>query len=86
VLFFACGIAGGVMGMIWFSSKREVVARVAQSGGPPPYGYGSSPPYGYAAPQPGWGPPPGTGWSPPSSGPPPYPPPPPPPPPPGSPL
>jgi hypothetical protein len=73
ILLFLCGIAGGVLGLIWFTSKRDAVARAAQQGGPPQYGYG-------APPGPGWGPqsPPG-GWSPPSapppSAPPPYPPP-----------
>jgi hypothetical protein len=66
ILLFVCGVAGGVMGLVWFSSKRDAVARAAQAGGPPPYGYGAPP---------GWGqqPPPG-GWTPPSTPPPPYPP------------
>ena len=37
VLLFLCGIAGGVMGLIWFTSKRDAVAAVARAGGPPPY-------------------------------------------------
>lgn len=61
VLLFVCGIPAGVMGLIWYSSKREEVARAAQGGAPPPYGYG--------APPPGWGPPSG-----PPPGPPPVPP------------
>jgi len=43
VLLFLCGIAGGVMGLIWFTSKRDVVAAAARAGGPPPYGYGAPP-------------------------------------------
>jgi hypothetical protein len=67
VLLFLCGFAGGIMGLIWFSSKRQAVAAAA---------HGGSPPYGYGAPPPGWGPPPGSGgWTPPSSPPPPAPPP-----------
>jgi hypothetical protein len=49
VLLFVCGIAGGIMGVIWYTSKRDAVARAAQAGGPPEYGYGAPP---------GWGPPP----------------------------
>jgi hypothetical protein len=66
VLLFVCGIAGGIMGLVWYSSKRAEVERAARAGGPPPYGYGAPP---------GWGPPsaPG-GWTPPSA-PPQYPPP-----------
>ena len=51
VLLFVCGFPAAVMGLIWFSSKRDEVARAAQAGGPPSYGYG--------APPPGWGPPSG---------------------------
>ncbi|MDQ1510306.1 MAG: hypothetical protein QOG50_2150 [Actinomycetota bacterium] len=68
VLLFLCGIAGGVMGLIWFSSKRVAVAGAAQAAGPPPYGY-VPPPSGGPQPAPG-------GWTP-SPAPPPYPPPPP---------
>jgi hypothetical protein len=66
ILLFVCGVAGGAMGLIWYSSKRAEVARAAQAGPPPGYGYGAPP---------GWGsqPPPG-GWTPPSTPPPPYPP------------
>ena len=52
VLLFLCGIAGGVMGLIWFTSKRDAIARAAQAGGSPPYGYGAPP---GAGPQPGPG-------------------------------
>jgi hypothetical protein len=72
VLLFLCGLAGGIMGLIWYSSKRDAVARAAQTGGGAPYGYGA--PSG-GGPQP----PPGS-WMPPPA-PPAYPPPPPPPPP-----
>ena len=41
VLLFLCGIAGGVMGLIWYTSKREAVARAAAGGAP--YGYGTPP-------------------------------------------
>jgi hypothetical protein len=58
VLVFVCGVAGGIMGLIWFTSKRDAVAGAA--GGPPPYGYG------YGAP-PGGGPPPPGSWTPPSA-------------------
>jgi hypothetical protein len=77
ILIFVCGIAGGVMGLIWYTSKRDEVARAASAGGPPPY-YGAPPPYpvqGYGAP------PPAQGWAPPTASasvPPPPPPPPPP--------
>jgi hypothetical protein len=66
ILLFVCGFAGGIMGLIWFASKRDDVARAAQAGSPPQYGYGAPP---------GWvqQPPPG-GWMPPSTPPPPYPP------------
>ena len=81
ILIFVCGWAGGVMGLIWFSSKRDQVEQAAQRGGQGPYGYGPPPQqYGapqqpYGAPPPGWGPPPAPGtWSPPQS-PPAYPPP-----------
>src|SRR3954468_9956556 len=50
ILLFACWPAGGVVGLIWYSSKRNEVARAALAGGPPPY---------YGAPPPGWGQPPG---------------------------
>ncbi len=63
VFLFVCSVGGVIMGLMWFTSKREAVATAAR-GGPPP---------GYGAPPPGWGPPPGGGWTPPS-GPPPYPP------------
>ena len=72
ILIFVCGWAGGVMGLIWFSSKRDQVEQAAQRGGQGPYGYGPPPQqYGapqqpYGAPPPGWGPPPAPGtWSPP---------------------
>jgi hypothetical protein len=63
ILIFVCGVAGGVMGLIWYSSKRDAVARAAQAAGPPPY---------YGAPPPAWGqqPPPPTGWAPPQAPPP----------------
>ena len=74
ILLLVCGLAGGVMGLIWFTSKREQVERAAQSGASP-YGYGAPPQLGYGgpqygapqygapqpgqgAPQSGWGPPP----------------------------
>ena len=69
ILIFVCGWAGGVMGLIWFSSKRDQVEQAAQRGGPGPYGYGPPPQqYGapqqpYGAPPPGWGPPPAPGTS-----------------------
>ena len=63
VFLFLCGFVGGIMGLVWFASKRDAVAAAARSGTPPP---------GYGAPPPGWGPPPGTGgWVPPPSPPPP---------------
>jgi len=73
ILIFVCGWAGGVMGLIWFSSKRDQVEQAAQRGGQGPYGYGPPPQQQYGAPQqpygappPGWGPPPAPGtWSPP---------------------
>jgi hypothetical protein len=78
ILIFACGWAGGVMGLIWFSSKRDQIEQAARRGGNAPYGYGPPPQqYGmpqqpYGAPPPGWGPPPGPGtWSPPQQPPPP---------------
>jgi hypothetical protein len=61
ILIFVCGVAGGVMGLIWYTSKRDEVARVARAGGSPPY-YGT-PPY---PPPPGYGQPPSAqGWAPP---------------------
>ena len=60
VLLFVCGIAGGILGMIWYSSKRGEVESAARAGGSLPYGYGAPPP---------GGPPPG-GWTPPSAPPP----------------
>ena len=47
VFIFVCGLGGAIMGLIWFTSKRDAVAAAAR-GGPPP---------GYGAPPPGWGPP-----------------------------
>jgi hypothetical protein len=83
ILIFICGWAGGIMGLVWFSSKRDQVEQAARRGGNAPYGYGPPPQqYGapqppYGAPPPGWGPPPAPGtWSPPQT-PPAYPPPPP---------
>jgi hypothetical protein len=64
ILIFVCGIAGGVMGLIWYTSKRDQVARAANAGGPPPF---------YGAPQyqpPGYPPPPAPGWTPPQAPPP----------------
>ena len=59
--FFCLGIGGIVMYLMWVSSKRAAVSRVAQSGPPPYFGYGAPP--GYGGP-PGWPPPPGAGgWS-----------------------
>jgi len=72
ILIFVCGIAGGVLGIIWYSGTRDQVERAARAGGSP-YGYAPPlQPQGYGAPPPNWGPPPATGgWSPPqSSGPP----------------
>jgi hypothetical protein len=66
ILLFVCSLAGGVMGLIWYSSKRDDVARAAQSGPPPAYGYG--------APPGGWSPPSAPPPYPPSTPPPPYPP------------
>jgi hypothetical protein len=67
LLLLICGLAGGVLGIIWYSSKRDEVARAAQAAGPAPY---------YGSPPPGWGPPPAAGgWAPPNA-PPPYAPPP----------
>jgi hypothetical protein len=54
ILLFLCGFAGGIIGLIWFTSKRDDVARAAQAGGPPPYGYGAPPGWGQQPP-PGWG-------------------------------
>lgn len=57
VFLFLCGFVGGIMGLIWYTSKRDAVAAAAR-GGAPPYGYGAPPPV--------WGPPPGAGgWAPP---------------------
>ena len=67
VLLFVCGIAGAVLGLIWFTSKRDEVARAMQAGGQPPYGYGAPP---------GWTPPSQPPGYPPPSYPPPTPPPP----------
>jgi hypothetical protein len=73
ILIFVCGWAGGVMGLIWLSSKRDQVERAAQTGGGAPYGYGPGPQQ-YGAPQyggpppPGWGPPPAPGTPPPAPG------------------
>jgi len=61
ILIFVCGIAGGVMGLIWYTSKRDQVARAANAGGPPPF-YGA-PPY----PPPGYPPPPAPEWTPPQA-------------------
>jgi hypothetical protein len=62
ILIFVCSVAGGVMGIIWYTSKRDEVARVANAAGPPPY-FGAPP---YPTPPPTWGqqasP---TGWAPP---------------------
>jgi len=54
ILLFVCNLAGGVMGLIWYTSKRDEVARVARAAGPPPY-YGTPPRY------------PPTGWTPPAA-------------------
>jgi hypothetical protein len=63
ILIFVCGIAGGVMGLVWYTSKRDEVSRAARVGGPPPY-YGT-PPY---PPPPGYGQqPPAPGWTPPAA-------------------
>ena len=69
---FCLGIGGIVMYFIWTGSRRAEVARVAQSGPPPAYGYG----YGAPTP-PGYPPPPAQGWTPPQAPPPPASPPPP---------
>jgi hypothetical protein len=69
ILLFVCGLAGGVLGIIWYSGTRDQVERAARAGGSSPYG-GYLPPaqQGYGAPPPGWGPPPAAGgWSPPGS-------------------
>jgi hypothetical protein len=73
ILIFVCGVAGGVMGLVWYTSKRDEVARAAQAGGPSPY-YGAPPPP-YAPPGPGtWGQqPPPPSWTPPQAPPPPPP-------------
>jgi hypothetical protein len=68
ILLFVCSIAGGVMGLLWYTSKRDEVARAANAAGPPPY-YGALPP----GPQPNWGQPPSTAWAPPPAPPPPPP-------------
>ena len=53
---FVCGLAGGIMGIVWFSSKRDAVEAAARGG--PVYGYGAPGQYGYGAPPAGtWGPP-----------------------------
>jgi len=57
ILVFVCGIAGGILGLVWYSSKRADVARAAQQGGPPPYGYGAPPGWGPQSPPGGWAPP-----------------------------
>jgi hypothetical protein len=43
ILLFVCGVAGGVMGLIWYTGKRDEVARAANAAGPPPY-FGAPPP------------------------------------------
>jgi hypothetical protein len=71
ILLFVCGLAGGVLGIIWYSGTREQVEAAARAGGSSPYGYGPPPQQpGYGAPPPGYGPPPAPGgWTPPQSGP-----------------
>jgi hypothetical protein len=65
--FFCLGIGGIVMYVMWTSSRRDAVARAAQAGVQPPYGYGAPPapiPPGVAPPPSGWSPPPtAPGWS-----------------------
>ena len=63
ILLFVCGLAGGVLGIIWFSGTRDQVERAAR--GSSPYGTLPPGPQGYGAPPPGWGPPPAPGWGPP---------------------
>jgi hypothetical protein len=53
ILLLVCGVAGGVIGLIWYTGKRHEVERAARAGGAPPY-YGA-PPY---APPPAYPPPP----------------------------
>jgi hypothetical protein len=66
ILLFVCGLAGGVLGIIWYSGTRDQVERAAR--GSSPYGALPPGPQGYGAPPPGWGPPPAPGgWSPPGS-------------------
>jgi hypothetical protein len=66
ILLFVCGLAGGVLGIIWYSGTRDQVERAARGGSP--YGYLPPAQQGYGAPPPGWGPPPAPGgWSPPGS-------------------
>jgi hypothetical protein len=62
ILLIACWPAGGVLGLLWYTSKRHEVERAALAGGPPPY-YGVPPnfppPPTWPQPPPGsWGPPP----------------------------
>ena len=57
ILIFLCWLGAGVIGLIWYTSKRDAVVRAASTGGPPPY---------YGAP-PGWSPPPAQGWTPPAA-------------------
>jgi hypothetical protein len=67
ILLLVCGVAGGVIGLIWYTGKRQEVERAALAGGPPPY-YGAPPPtWGQQAPPGSWAPPPAAPPMPPSS-------------------
>jgi hypothetical protein len=64
ILVLVCGVAGGVIGLIWYTGKRHEVERAALAGGPPPY-YGTPPIY--PPPPNAYGQPPPPNWGPPSA-------------------
>jgi hypothetical protein len=57
ILLLVCGVAGGVIGLIWYTGKRHEVERAARAGGPPPYYGAVPPPYTPPPPYPPPGPP-----------------------------